>query len=237
MTHPPPKPSNPSTQGTSTWLQPLGLTRDSTTWTYSLSDGLTTYSFPVSVTQVISQVTKTPEQMRQIMATKDSWEPRGNTVHQALEHFVNHRWNPASTWPTPISSTSDDYAAYADWIDPLISHPLWERITPIGSEVKAYCLKRNVAGTFDLVFRFADGSYGLADLKTQSSASGQPYDIRPQLGAGVHMVGDRYKLYFTRCLALWARPGALQVQTYDAQECLDSWWSVLEQYEARFRPF
>jgi hypothetical protein len=220
-----------------TWLQPLGLTRDNQAWTYNLSDGLTTYRFPVSVTQVISQVTKTPEQMARIMALKDTWEPRGNTVHLALEHFVHHRWNPETTYKTPISLTSEPYATYQDWIDPLLVHPLWDRITPVGSEVMAYCLKRNVAGTFDLVFRFADGTYGLADLKTQSSASSQPYDIRPQLGAGVHMVGDRYGIYLTRCLGLWARPGGLTVQTYKAQECLDAWFDVLEQYEARFRPF
>lgn len=175
--------------------------------------------------------------MEQIMASRHIWEPRGTTVHLALQHYVEHRWNPDSTWKNPPNLTSDDYAPYADYIEPLLSHDLWQRITPIGSEVMAYCLKRNVAGTADLIFRFADGTYGLADLKTQGSANAKPYDTRPQLGAGVHLVGDRYKLFFSRCLTIWARPGQLQLQTHDAQTCLDAWWDVLEQYEARFRPF
>ena len=233
---PPPKPSNPSPPETSTWLQPLPLTRDSETWTYSLNDGPQIHKFPISVTGVISAVTKTPAQMAQIMAKRQSWEARGNTTHLALQHLVNHRWNPASTWKTPPDLTSDDYKHFSTYIGPMIEHPIWDAITPIGSELMVYCLKRNVAGTLDLIFQFPDDTYGIADLKTLGPA-GKPYDIKPQLGAGVHMAGDRYGLLFSRCLSLWARPGAFQVQTHDAQECLDSWWSVLDQYETRFRPF
>ncbi len=236
MISPPPKPSNPSAPETSTWLPSLGLTRDQETWTYSLNDGQISHKFPISVTGVISAVTKTPEQLAQIMAKRHLWEARGNTTHQALEHFVNHRWNPATTWTTPPSLTSEEYSGYSTYIQPLLAHPIWESITPIGSELMVYCLKRNVAGTLDLIFQFPDGTYGIADLKTLGPA-GRPYDISPQLGAGVHMAGDRYGLLFSRCLSIWARPGGTQIQTHDAQECLDAWWSVLEQYETRFRPF
>ena len=231
-----PKLSNPSTHATLTWLQPLGLTRDSETWTYSLNDGQISHTFPISVTGVISAVTKTPHQIEQIMAKRHLWEDRGNTTHQALEHFINHRWNPATTWRTPPQSTSDEYKAFSTYINPMVEHPIWESITPIGSELMVYCLKRNVAGTLDLIFRFPDQTFGIADLKTLGPA-GKPYDIKPQLGAGVHMAGDRYGLFFSRCLALWARPGGFQVQTHDAQECLDAWWDVLDAYETRFRPF
>ena len=236
MTTSPPKLSSPSTPETLTWLQPLGLTRDSQTWTYSLTDGQTSHTFPISVTGVISAVTKTPQQIEQIMAKRHLWEARGNTTHLALEHFINHRWNPASTWTTPVSLTSDEYKNYSSYIRPMLEHPIWDSITPVGSEVMAYCLKKNVAGTVDLVLRFPDGTYGIADLKTLGPA-GKPYDIKPQLGAGVHLVGDRFGLLFSRCMTLWARPGGFRVETHDAQECLDAWWTVLEQYEARFRPF
>lgn len=188
------------------------------------------------MTGVISAVTKTPQQIEQIMASRHIWEPRGNTVHQALEHFINHRWNPASTWKNPPNPTSDEYRDYTSYIRPMLEHPIWQSITPVGSEVMAYCLKRNVAGTADLIFRFPDGTYGIADLKTQGP-TGKPYDIKPQLGAGVHLAGDRYGLLFSRCIGLWARPGGFRIETHDAQECLDSWWNVLDTYEARFRPF
>lgn len=236
VTTSPPKLSNPSTPVTSTWLQPLGLTRDSQTWTYSLNDGQTNHTFPISVTGVISAITKTPQQLEQIMAKRHLWEARGNTTHQALEHFVNHRWNPASTWKTPLNTSSEDYAPYAVLINPMLEHPIWDSITPIGSELMVYCLKRNVAGTLDLIFKFPDGTFGIADLKTLGP-SGKPYDIKPQLGAGVHMAGDRYGLLFSRCISMWARAGSFRIETHDAQECLDAWWNVLDTYETRFRPF
>lgn len=236
MTTSPPKLSSPSTPKTLKWLQPLGLTRDNQTWTYSLNDGQTSHTFPISVTGVISAVTKTPQQLEQIMAKRHIWEERGKDTHQALQHFVNHRWNPASTWTDPVNLTSEPYANFSTFIAPMLEHSIWDSITPVGSELMVYCLKRNVAGTLDLIFQFPDGTYGIADLKTQGPA-GRPYDIRPQLGAGVHMAGDRYNLFFSRCIGLWARPGGFRIETHDAQECLDAWWSVLERYEVRFRPF
>lgn len=213
-----------------TWLQPLGLTRDPATWTYSLSTG---HQFPVSVTTLISAVNKTSKQMEAIMATKATWEPRGNTIHQTMEAMVHQRYNPNP----PRHITAPPPGDYTDWIEPLLSHPIWDRITVIGAEVMAYSLKRNVAGTADLVIQFPDGSYGIADLKTQSSKTSTPYDTRPQLGAGVEMIGDHYRLLFSRCLTLWSRPGSLTIQTHTADECLQAWLDVCDQYDARFRPF
>lgn len=127
---------------------------------------------------------------------------------------------------------------YEPWVTPLLQSPLWDRIAVIGTEVMAYSLPYNVAGTADLVVRFADGTYGIADLKTQSNAKSQPYDTKPQLGAGVDMLGQHYKLLFSRCLTLWSRPGVpLQIQTHDAQSCLDAWLDVVEQYKTRYRPW
>ena len=223
-------PYNPSTPATSTWLQPLGLTRDSQTWTYSLTNG---HQFPVSVTSLISAVTKTPQQLEAIMASRHIWEPRGNTIHKALEVMAHQRFNPN---PPPNLSPAP-HGDYTAWIEPLLTDELWDRISVIGAEVMAYSLRRNVAGTADLVIRFADNTYGIADLKTQSSERSTPYDTRPQLGAGVEMIGDHYKLLISRCLTLWSRPGSLVIQTHTADECLQAWFDVCEEYAARFRPF
>ena len=119
----------------------------------------------------------------------------------------------------------------------MLASPLWDRITVIGSEVMAYSARYNVAGTFDLVLQFADGTYGIADLKTQSSKTSTPYDTKPQLGAGVDMIGQHYHLLFSRCLTLWSRPGSFDIQTHDAQECLSAWLDVVQRYEMRCRPF
>lgn len=226
---PPLKSSQPTTPQT-TWLQPLGLTRDNQTWTYIHPNG---HRFPVSVTGLIGKVTKTDKQLEAFKATQHEWEPRGNTLHQTLEAFVNQRWNPNP----PADLKAPPPGNYQDWIVPLLGSPLWDRITVVGSEVMAYSLRRNVAGTADLVIQFQDGSYGIADLKTQSSKNSTPYDTKPQLGAGVEMIGDLYGLYITRCLTLWSRPGSLTIQTHTADECLLAWLNVCEEYAARFRPF
>lgn len=228
---------SPSTPETSTWLPPLPISLDRSTWTYTLTDGPKVHRFPISVTGVISAVTKTPEQKAQIMSTQHIWGPRGNTTHKALETFVNNKWNPTIETLEPLSTIGDDGNDYSDYITPLLNHPIWQKVTPVASERTVYCLKRNVAGTVDLILKFNDGSYGIADLKTQGRPTDKPYDTKPQLGAGVHMAGDRYRLYFSRCLTIWARPGEVQIQTHDAQACLDAWWATLDTYEARFRPF
>lgn len=222
------KPSSPSAHATSTWLQPLGLTRCPETWTYRINGRL----FPVSVTQLISAVTKTPQQMEAIMSSRHIWEPRGNTLHQTLEHWVNQRWN-----PNPPSLDPPPPGDYTDWIEPLLTHPIWDKVTVVGSELMAYSLRRNVAGTTDLVLQFSDGTYGIADLKTQSSKTSSPYDTKPQLGAGVEMIGDHYNLFFSRCLTLWSRPGTLDIQTHTADECLQAWFNACELYDLRYRPF
>ena len=232
--NPPLQQSNPSTPKTSQWLQPLPITLDRTTWTYCLDSG---HRFPVSVTGLIGKVTKTPEDIARIMETKHIWGPRGTTIHHFLEQYVHHRFNPESTWKTPPNPISEVFRPYADFCRHLLNTPLWDRLEVVGAEVMAYCLKRNGAGTADLVVRFSDGTYGIADLKTQSKPTSQRYDIRPQLGAGVHMIGDRYKLYFTRCLALWLNPEGLIVKSHSADECLQAWLDTCDAYAARFRPF
>ena len=212
-----------------TWLEPLAISRNEA-HVYTLDTG---HVFPISVTGLISAVTKTPEQIEAIMASRHIWEPRGNTVHQALEVMAHQRWNPAPS----ADLQPPDQADYSPWIDPMLSSPLWERITVVGAEVMAYSLRRNVAGTADLVIRFEDGSYGIADLKTQGSKSASAYDTRPQLGAGVEMIGDHYKLLISRCLTLWSRPGTFEIQTHTADECLQAWLDVCGLYAERFRPF
>lgn len=210
-----------------TWLTPLPITRDDT-HVYTLNTG---HVFPISVTALISAVTKTPDQIEAIMATRHIWEPRGNTVHAALEAFAHQRWNP-NNLPQSV-----EIGQFAPWVDPMLASPLWDRITVVGAELMAYSLRRNVAGTADLVIRFDDGTYGIADLKTQGSKSASAYDTRPQLGAGVEMIGDHYQLLISRCLTLWSRPGTFEIQTHTADECLQAWLDVCEQYATRFRPF
>jgi hypothetical protein len=187
----------------------------------------------VSVTGLISSVTKSSKQIEAIMASKHIWEPRGNLIHQTLEAFAHHRWNPNP----PSGLSAPPLGDYEPWVKPLLDHPLWNQVQVVGAEVMAYSLRRNVAGTADLVLKLPDGTYAIADLKTQGSKSASPYDTKPQLGAGVEMIGDHYGLFFSRCLTLWSRPGSLTIETHTADECLQAWLDVCEIYAERFRPF
>lgn len=207
------------------WLQPLALARHPETRRYSLPNG---HQFPVSVTEVISKVTKTPTDLERIMSYRDSWEPRGNACHYALEIFLKT--------PTSPAMTGDD--DYRDWIEPLFSHKLWSSVTPVASELPLYDSRRNVAGTADAVVAFKDGTYALLDLKTQSRVTSSCYDTKPQLGGYLAMCNEHYPhLLFSRCLTLWARPGQTKLESHDPDECWAAWDGVFRAYEALHRPF
>ena len=229
------------------WLGRLPIRRDDSTWTYWLLDP--PHQFPVSVTGVISRVTKSEEALAWIEAWREVWEPRGNTVHAALQHFALHRWSaPVALWPLdPATGSPLDcscapepiglrYGAYSQWIHPLLAQPLWAHVSVVGAEVMLYDLERNVAGTMDLVLQFPDGSYGMADLKTLSE-SGRKYDTRAQLGAGIVMAEQRFGLTFSRGLTLWAGPGRCEIQTHPAEECRQRWLATFDRYQASWRPF
>ena len=225
----------------SAWLQPLPIVRDDSTWTYRLSDR--PHWFPVSITGVIARVCKSDDALAWIEAWRDVWEPRGNTCHAALQHFALHTWQaPPQLWPPgldasrPVDPGGELYGAYGPWIEPLLAEPLWAHVQVVAAELMLYDLERNVAGTLDLLLRFADGSYGLADLKTLSE-KGRKYDTRPQLGAGISMAEHHYGLPISRALTIWAGPGHCQIQTHTAGECRRQWARVFATYLRDWRPF
>ncbi|APD47060.1 MULTISPECIES: hypothetical protein [unclassified Synechococcus] len=230
-----------------TWLQRLPLRRDNSTWTYWLQQPA--HQFPISITGVIAKVCKSEDALGWIEAWRTVWEPRGNTVHAAMQHFALHRWGaPSELWPLndtdgqrldcsqPPEPAGLRYGAYSDWIRPLFAQPLWAHITVVGAEVMVYDLEDNVAGTMDLILRFPDGSHGMADLKTLS-ASGRKYDTRAQIGAGISMAEQRFGLEFSRGLTIWSGPGQCEIQTHRADDCRRKWRQTMNRYSAIWRPF
>ena len=223
------------------WLQPLPLVRDDSTWTYRLTDRH--HWFPVSITGVIAKVCKNEDALAWIEAWRDVWEPRGNTCHAALQHFALHNWQaPPQLWPAgldatrPLDPRGERYGAYGDWIEPLLAEPLWACVQVVAAELMLYDLERNVAGTLDLLLRFPDGSYGIADLKSLSD-KGRKYDTRPQLGAGIVMAEHHYRLPISRALTIWAAPGQCEIKTHTAAECRRRWGEVFTAYLREWRPF
>ena len=142
---------------TMTWLNPiLGLKRDDPSHVYQL-DGT---PFPVSVTGVL-RVEKSDYAMERIQATTHIWAPRGNSTHRALEIATRIRFDPLlqsdrlnrSDVATLVSELDElRQGDYKDWIEPLITHPIWDSVRVIASERPTCCLKRRVAGTFDLAY-------------------------------------------------------------------------------------
>lgn len=218
--------SSPSAPETSTWLQPLALTHNPATWTYSLPTG---HQFPVSVTGVISAMTKTPTDLERINQYRHDWEPRGLACHSALENFLKTQ---------KTQTLTGEGTPYEDWIRPLLRHKLWNSCEPVASELPLYDTRRNVAGTTDAVVKFADGTYAVLDLKSQSKTTSSPYDTKPQLGAYLAMLNEHYpSIYVSKCLTLWARPNKTVLQSHDPDACWSAWDEIFSRYELTHRTF
>ena len=132
---------------TSTWLDPIpGLWRDEEAHRYWLGDHL----FPVSITGVLAHgLSETAK--RAIEAKRPIWEPRGTTVHAALEHYSQARFLVGKSASEALldAEAMPGHHQYRDWILPLLQLPLWDDVEVIASERLTCCLTRNVAGAFD----------------------------------------------------------------------------------------
>lgn len=204
------------------WLDPLpGLERDPQ-HRYRLDD----HVFPVSVTGVLASQ-KSPLAMERIEATRADWEPRGNTVHRALELAATiPGWHP-DDWPACWR--------WIDWIWPLLSHPLWQDVKLCASEMGLYSLELDIAGTFDGAYLVPRAGGGwdriLFDLKTQARGDASAYDTRAQLGGYITLAAE-HGIRFDGAATLWARPGRARVAVYEAAECKEAWDAALAAYRA-----
>ena len=174
-----------------------------------------------SVTQVL-QGELDPVTIKRFEQTKHIWAPRGSAVHKALEERL-------------LDQGSIYSQEYAEWIDPLLDHPLWE-----GAEVLAveYCVvdpKKSLAGSFDFLMRTARGTLVLGDLKTVGSANGvaSRKPAEAQLGGYLHMLCLHHpEMLVERCLTVVAGPGETDIKVSQPQDCLDAWSDAWERHEA-----
>lgn len=202
------------------WIPSLkGLERDHN-HCYRLGE----HTFAVSVTGVLA-TQKSAMAMERIEATRADWEPRGNTVHRALELAATEDgWHPdhwPACWP------------FIDWVWPLLTHSIWEEARLCASEMGLYSLSLDVAGTFDGAFLMPRPGGGwrriLFDLKTQGNADSSAYDTRPQLGGYLSLAAE-HGITFDGAATLWARPGRTQVKVHEVDECLEAWGKALQAY-------
>ena len=167
------------------WLRPIpGPRRTDPEHRYWLGDHL----FAVSITGVVGSA-KSDWAIARIEAIRHVWEPRGHTVHLALEALLKAHFHPLPQHQHKASQKLQQLRSgdYRDWIEPLLAHPHWQQVTVIASERPTCCLVRNLAGTYDTGYiQTASGLRVLADLKTlsrpgSSSASRAASAIRAEL--------------------------------------------------------
>ena len=226
---------------TSTWLDPIpGLWREEAAHRYWLGDHL----FPVSITGVLAHGLSATAK-RAIEAKRPVWEPRGTTVHSALEHYSQARFLVGRSPEQALLAVEQlpGHHRYRDWILPLLQLSLWDEVQVIASERLSCCLTRNLAGGFDGAYaspalsdRWCREVRVLYDLKTLS-AHGRPYSTAAQLGG--YMVleaaqGNHYDLGQT----LWSKPGEAAPSTfYSREQCLAAWAAAWSRYCLARRPF
>jgi hypothetical protein len=213
-----------------TWLPPIpGLHRRDPEHRYWLGE----VEFPISVTGVLGCL-KPDYAMERIEATRATWEPRGNSCHRALELMASsanmaapHNWDEMATELRELVA-----GPYADWIQPLITHDRWSQLQVIASERATACLRRKVAGTFDVAYIDEQGRRILADLKSLGE-NGSTYDTRAQIGGYVALEatwGNAYDAGQT----IWCRPGQTTFSPlYSVAECRMAWAGAWATWKAR----
>jgi len=212
-----------------TWLQPIpGLRRRDPEHRYWLGD----VEIPVSVTGVIGCL-KSGYAMERIEATRSTWEPRGNTVHRALElHLLLEHSGQSGLADEAAKMVKLMQGDYAHWIAPLVTHERWSQLQIIASERPTCCLRRRVAGTFDVAYIDEDGRRILADLKSLGE-NGSTYSTAAQLGGYMALEatwGNAYDAGQT----IWCRPGQTTFSPlYSLAECRQAWAGAWATFKAR----
>jgi hypothetical protein len=217
-----------------TWLPPIaGLHRRDPEHRYWLGE----VEFPVSVTGVLGCL-KSDYAMDRIEATREVWAPRGNSCHRALELFLQSgAMVGCEGQGIPFRAIIDEMAELADgdhaaWIQPLITHDRWNQIQVIASERATACLRRKVAGTFDVAYVDEQGRRILADLKSLGE-NGSTYDTRAQIG-GYMALEASWGNHYDAGQTIWARPGSTTFSPlYSRQECLLAWAGAWATWKAR----
>jgi hypothetical protein len=212
------------------WLQPIpGLHRRDPEHQYWLGD----VEFPVSVTGVLG-VLKSDYAVDRIEATRATWEPRGNSCHRALELWLagNNSEHVPFT-PADLGELHElEQGDYSDWIGPLLSHDRWSQVQVIASERATCCLRRRVAGTYDVAYIDEQGRRILADLKSLGE-NGSTYGTAAQLGGYMALEatwGNPYDAGQT----IWCRPGQTTFSPlYRVAECRMAWAGAWATWKAR----
>ena len=164
-----------------------------------------------------------PEVKQRIEETRPEWEPRGNTCHLWLEHFLT-------------GAAEVDAGNYKEWIEPLRNCWLWKDCKVLASELRLVDPKRNMGGSVDFIIKTGKtGAVTIGDLKTVSSIEAmnrrKPADA--QLGCYVRMFNISYPhIFIEKAVTVVAAPGQTKVIPSNVDSCSHAWEKAWDQYKA-----
>ena len=161
---------------------------------------------------------------KKIDDTKHIWGPRGDTIHACLEAFLTG---------AAVLNPGD----YAEWVDPLLAHPLWSRFRPLAVEHRMVSKDHFYAGSFDALLHGPDKDGNettvLVDLKTVAKASTPVRSIAKQAGAYIALLNDNHRVQVDRVIGVFAKPGMVELKVEDPDECLSSWVDHLDYFKSQ----
>ena len=184
-----------------------------------------------SVTQ-IKGASMADSQRAALDRTKHIWEPRGKTVHSALEaHLLG--LGPVGLEPVGLGPVGLGLE-YGEWIKPLLNHPFWDQVDPVAVEYRLCDLANSIGGSCDcLLLEKSSGRYLLCDLKTQSSLKAGCYSTDCQMGGYLSMFCQHHPaIEISECITIWSRPGKTFVTRAKPDKCLETWGACLADFQA-----
>ena len=127
-----------------------------------------------------------------------------------------------------------DPGPYAEWIDPLLAHPLFKQYEAIAVEHRMVSKDGFFAGSFDALLRGLDKSGKpqtiLMDLKTLKHAHSPTRSIAKQAGAYICLLNDNHKILVDRVVGVFSKPGSVEMVVEDPQDCIDAWQDCLVEF-------
>ena len=148
-----------------------------------------------------------------INSTRHIWEPRGNTVHRALEAVLKQE-------------QIVDAGEYGQWVNAMQQSWLLQGCEVIASEYSVCDPKRSIGGQLDFILKTAKGTTVLGDLKTV----GDVEKIRTrkpataQLGGYLEMLqGFHSSLWIDKVVTFVVGPGGARVIAEEPDAAVEAW--------------
>ena len=154
--------------------------------------------------------------------TRHIWEPRGKTVHSALEAH--------------LLGLPQIESEYGEWVEPLLDHPFWDRVEPIAVEYRLCDLPNSIGGSCDcLLLDKATAPYLLCDLKTQGSLKAGCYSTDCQMGGYLSMFRHHHPaIEISEAITVWSRPGKTFLTRAKPDKCLEAWNTCLADFHENY---